>query len=165
MAFNIVERFWRKVNQLPGADACWEWTGGFGSHGYGYFYWDDKDGTAHRFAYTHAVGPITGNLCVLHRCDNRKCVRPSHLFLGTRAENQADMAQKLRSGVAKRTPDEVRQIRAQYAAGAIQADLAAQYGVSQTGISWILRHGWKHVPHRVELPRGVCHRRRRAAQP
>lgn len=110
---------------------------------------------AHRISWELHNGPIPDGMEVCHRCDNGFCVRPEHLFLGTRAENAADMAYKGRaaSGArhgmairAKITDAMVRAIRFRYAAGERQGDLAIEYGVSQAYISDIAaRRVRKHV--------------------
>jgi len=95
----LVERFWERVCKLPGEGACWEWTGfrnpgGYGTIGKG----GDKSPKllAHRVSWEIANGPIPPGLYVLHHCDNPGCVRPSHLHLGTDADNQREMAQRRR---------------------------------------------------------------------
>jgi hypothetical protein len=100
---------------------CWEWAGKlFNDSGYGRFYVSRAHGKggcayAHRFSYQMHVGPIEGRLQVLHRCDNRKCVNPQHLFLGTQFDNMRDMFAKGRNrgrGGKSLPPSVVREIRA-----------------------------------------------------
>jgi hypothetical protein len=130
-------RFWRKVQR---GDGCWVWTGHKSTSGYGRFAYAETVGYAHRFSYEIHNGSIPPDLCVCHRCDNPSCVNPSHLFLGTRKENSADMAAKGRhgNGHGKRLSDEsVRAIRKRHAAGESQTAIAKDYGVSRTVVSKI----------------------------
>ena len=127
---------------------CWIWIGSCGTNGYGTISYQSKNIYAHRVSWILHYGTEPGSLCVLHRCDVRLCVNPSHLFLGTRTENSADMARKLRSTIGCRNPMAklsepiVRHIRMSMAS---QRDVAASLGVSQSTISRVrARKCWTH---------------------
>jgi hypothetical protein len=141
------DRFWSKVNKT---DGCWEWIAGRNKDGYGQIGKTHGDAVgAHRVAYELMVGPIPEGMCVLHRCDNPGCVNPDHLFLGTRADNTADMKAKGRArgpsfygasnANAKLTEQDVREIRFIGGSGISQRALGLLYGVGQTQVGRILR--------------------------
>src|ERR1017187_2146389 len=87
------DRFWEKVRVTHHkAKGCWPWVGARSQSGYGNFM--VRKGVfeaAHRFSWRISFGDIPEGLQVLHRCDNRECVRPTHLFLGTQSDNMDDM--------------------------------------------------------------------------
>lgn len=97
----VDERFWSKVNKNT-ESGCWEWTSSRNKGGYGLFftsliYSKQRANKAHRFSWTLVNGEIPDGMWVLHKCDNRKCVNPDHLFLGDRVANMVDCAAKGRN--------------------------------------------------------------------
>jgi len=152
----LAERFWPRVFK-NGADGCWLWQGYHCRFGYGYFSIDRVPTTAHRVAYLLTYGSFDQSLNVLHRCDNPPCVNPTHLFLGTRADNVRDMDAKGRRGrgaprgeespFARLTDENVRRIRAMYATGSYaQRELGEMFGVARSTIFLAVSHkNWRHV--------------------
>lgn len=143
-------RFWPKVDF---AGACWLWTGAR-SDGYGSFYSPDGVIRAHRLVWLALHGSIPDGLHVLHHCDVRACVRPSHLFRGTNNDNIADRMAKGRScavfgernGRAVLTEDAAREIRRLYQDGIGCVTLGRRFGVNRNTIMDIVRREkWSHV--------------------
>lgn len=138
-------RFWSRVRKSDG-DGCWEWTHTM-SKGYGVIKMRGKAMHAHRAAWILANGPIPDGLFVCHACDNRPCVRLSHLFLGTHTDNMRDMHQKRpvwqRASQAKLTTDECLSIRQHRQSGSTLTAIAAKYNVSHAAIikalKWVER--------------------------
>lgn len=151
-----LERFMSKVRKT---ETCWEWTASVGSHGYGAFAVGSlKAGAkvartmacAHVYSYALFRGP-TGSMFVCHTCDNRRCVNPDHLFLGTSKDNVVDMIKKRRgligakNGHAKLTEADVLAIRALLGKQRGK-DIAAKFKVSHALICDIAKgRAWAHV--------------------
>lgn len=93
MSFNAKERFEGKVERVT-ESGCWIWLGGVTGSGYGALGVDNKVKSTHRVSWNLYHGEIPEGLCVLHTCDTKLCVNPSHLFLGTNKDNTADMLKK-----------------------------------------------------------------------
>lgn len=133
---------------------CHEFTGCLDNSGYGKASSGGVIDRTHRISWREHHGAIPDGMCVLHKCDNRKCVNPDHLFVGTKKDNCDDMMRKGRGRkaqgsehhIAKFTEQDIERIREAHLFGARQVDLAAVYGVHQTCISRITRRaGWRHV--------------------
>ncbi len=178
----LAARFWKKVNKdgpivRPELGPCWIWTGSIDIGGYGHLYFGgrgSKEAKAHRIAWLLVNGPIPNGLLVLHKCDNRPCIRPDHMFIGTAGDNARDAVAKgrwrmgERNGNAKLTDADVPEIRRRLAAGEKQRDLAAVFKVSQHLIGLVNRghRGSGAVkPRQLKLnPEMVIHLRTRYAK-
>lgn len=137
----VLERFWLHVRK---SDQCWEWTASL-VDGYGLI----RDGRSkvyvHRYSYQLHCGAIPDGVHVLHTCDNRRCVRPDHLFLGTQTDNMRDMVSKGRNANvcgeanpnAKLTDADVADIRLMRAAKCSRAEVAAKHGISEGMVTLI----------------------------
>lgn len=147
------EEFWQKVNIGKRGD-CWEWKLSCYKSGYGKIGINGKSLRAHRVAWIVSRGPIPKGLFVLHTCDNRKCVNPDHLFLGTQKQNLKDMIQKGRGKGqipagedhpgAKLTWPQIALIRRLGKQGVKQKDLAKTFDVRPQTIQLIVHNKiWK----------------------
>ena len=145
-----VASFWSKVDK---SGECWLWTGARNPQGYGLFFADGRSMGAHIFSLELALQsnrPTDMDTC--HRCDNPPCVRPEHLYFGTRQQNIDDAWERNRfpSGSArpsaKTTEVDVLAMRHEYADGADINDLSEAYGLATSTIRLtVLGYKWKHV--------------------
>lgn len=153
---SVVTQITRFLNKaVPVSSGCWEWAGFIGRGGYGRYKWSDrKNWIAHRLMYILAFGEFDPSLDVCHHCDNRKCVNPYHLFLGTANDNIQDMVRKGRQRSAvgeanansKLNADAVREIHRLRAMGLTQVEIGQRFGIAHSGVGRIVRGvGWKHV--------------------
>lgn len=147
---------------------CWLWMGKPNGAGYGRITIQYQEMRAHRWSWNLHRGFIPDDICVLHKCDTRSCVNPDHLFLGTREENQYDMARKGRAasgdrsgqrkypersprgeshGLSKLTVQEVREIRGLATNSRLTyTAIGEMFQVSRTAIGHIVyRRRWSHV--------------------
>lgn len=151
----IDQRFWHRVHF---SDGCWEFAGTRMRNGYGVISRGGRRGGhvyAHRLSWMIFFGD-PGIYHVCHHCDNRLCVRPDHLFLGTTADNLADMRRKGREGhgavrgsqspVAKLHEADIQVIRDAVANGETKVDVGRRYGITDSAIRAIVQlKTWKHV--------------------
>ncbi len=148
-------RFWTRVDRRTSA-ACWPFLGRRNTYGYGMFSSMSKQMYASRFAWIITRGPVPNGLVVCHRCDNPPCCNPDHLFLGTSADNVADMIAKGRhrgGGVrgaahhaAVLTEEIVRAIRERVSAGLRTCDIAKEFGLRWGTVDHVVkRRSWKDV--------------------
>lgn len=143
---DLMIRFWKNVNKT---DTCWVWTADKNNSGYGRLKLHQKAIQAHRLSYEFHFGPIPKGLYVLHRCDNRLCVRPSCLWLGTNEENIADMVSKNRQakgskqGNSKLTEAQALEIKFSIEKNIV---LAKRFNIDDSTVSAIKRnYSWKHL--------------------
>lgn len=137
-----------------GLDACWLWSGSLAPDGYGKVKIGGKFTSAHRLSWVIHNGLIPDEKIIMHKCDNRACVNPSHLLLGTSQSNTADCIAKKRRNPAigdqlphsKLNESSVRAIRDAARRGVPQAQIAETFGVCQQAINKVVtRQTWKHV--------------------
>lgn len=152
----LEERFLRYSSAKDGR-GCMLWTGtlrGRKPQLYGDICVNRKHLYAHRYAWERVHGPVPVGMIVCHRCDEPRCCNVEHLFLGTNADNSADMVAKGRNrpkrgsknSMAKMTESSVREMRALYASGVPQIELRRMFGLS-AGNTFRIVHGlrWTHV--------------------
>lgn len=147
----VDKKFWLKVNKTK---TCWLWTGSHNGQQYGQLSrrrYLNRPILAHRYSWFLRFGEWPPQfLC--HKCDNPRCVKPSHLFLGTAQDNMDDLLSKgggnhgSRHGLSKLQEKEVIAIRSAYALGTSINTLAKKHVVCRSNIEHIIhRRRWRHV--------------------
>lgn len=147
----------RLLNQVDiQQDGCWVFTGCWDGSGYGQIQINGERTRTHVLSYRLHKGEIPAGKYVCHTCDNRACINPEHLFLGSAADNAKDMWQKGRgvlqdtrgeaNGQATLTEDEVREIRSCTAAGLSLSEVGVMFG-KDTSTIWKIHHRktWRHI--------------------
>lgn len=142
----VIDRF---LNKIEKTDTCWNWIAAKYGSGYGVF---DKTG-AHRFSYSYFISKIPKGMVIMHKCDNKLCVNPGHLSIGTQKDNLHDMYRKGRNRKketyksggqhfnAKLTNDEADEMRILYSTGNFSwLDLAKIYNISKRCAGSIVRN-------------------------
>ncbi|MEW6626581.1 MAG: HNH endonuclease signature motif containing protein [Pseudomonadota bacterium] len=142
------DSFWTRLSE-PTASGCREWQGYRLANGYGQVKRAGRSYQAHRYAWEEMNGPIPLGMIICHRCDNRACCNPDHLWLGTNKQNSEDMVRKWRApngergGQAKLSNDQVKAIREDTRT---TKEIAADYNVHWSSIAGIKAgKTWRHI--------------------
>lgn len=90
---DLVTRFWRNVPDRPEV-GCWNWSASTKPSGHGQLRFNGKTVYAHRVSFELNVGPIPHGMVVRHKCDNPRCIRPTHLLLGSQRDNVHDAIER-----------------------------------------------------------------------
>lgn len=155
---NVKQRFESKI--YYSIDGCWYWTGPINRGGYGLLRVDGKNIGSHRLSYLIYKGDFKQSLFVCHTCDNRACVNPDHLFLGTMTDNMRDMWRKQRgvsspgekSGSARLTEKDVLAIRAARETVDYR-EIAKKYGIHDRYVYMI----WNRISLETHLTHDTFH--------
>lgn len=151
------DRFWAKVSKPADGNGCWEWTAVLNEAGYGVFGVPGGIDRAHRISWRLKFGAIDAGMFICHKCDNRKCVNPDHLFQGSPRDNVLDMRSKGRmvapptmrgeSNCRNRfSVEDVVQMRSEYRAGASIREICGRVGAWYNTVKRIVLHeSWAHI--------------------
>jgi hypothetical protein len=153
------QRFRERLKPAPSGSGCQEWQGCSLPKGYGKVRVRGCGFLTHRLAFFLGSGIDPGELCVLHRCDNPRCCNPEHLFLGTVADNNADMKRKGRQARGEKLPQckfsdaTVLQLRrVEPDLGIPRSQLAQIFGISPSHVSALLRRRFRTLQVPAEAP-------------
>ena len=152
----LIKRFWSKVD-IKSEDECWTWKDSTVPRGYGHISIESRPYYAHRISYCISYGDIPDGLLICHKCNNRSCVNPKHLYAGTSKDNIRDSINAGtfsefphfrgdNSPTSKLTSIQVLQIRDLIDAGVRHKDIAKQFNIGRSTVTGI--HNkliWKHL--------------------
>ncbi len=140
---SVLKRLWSRI-PITGDDDCWEWEGSRTPRGYGRIGVTDSDTGKHFVEYAHRLVFVAANgvdipldMVVMHSCDNPPCCNPSHLSLGTQADNMRDRDVKM--GRQSRPSDYVERVIAMYGDGQTVREIARAFGVAPSGVHSLLQ--------------------------
>ena len=139
--------FCRKFVVSP--TGCWEWQRGFTKSGYGELRVNRRNVKAHRLSWILHCGTIPTGLQVCHHCDNKRCVNPAHLFVGTGGDNARDARDKGIAYVAraKLTEVKVMAMRQRRVNGGSYGEIAKEFQVNRNSVPGIIKgRAWSHLP-------------------
>jgi hypothetical protein len=139
-----INRLWKKVNIL-GPDDCWDWFGALSGRGYGVISVDYRTLGTHTFSWMidNNTNKVPYGMYILHRCDNRKCCNPKHIYCGTPSDNACDREERnpkkpyQDASKSKLFSHEILELRK--LTGMTQEEKARKYNIDQTSVSKILR--------------------------
>lgn len=151
----LTKREFKKMVKVDEETGCWNWAGSISNSGYGYLSYDGDHTFAHRLAICLFTKKSIKNVFVCHRCDNRKCTNPKHLFIGNAKTNKLDSVQKkrhvfgIRQFTAKLSEKNILRIRSDYIPNDPKYNmymLAKKYGVAPCTIYKVVKRiSWKHI--------------------
>jgi hypothetical protein len=131
---------------------CYEYQGAIGTCGYGFFWFDGRNEYAHRIAWRLENGEILDGKCILHKCDNRKCVNTAHLFFGSHKQNTADMIAKGRQVIVRGEDrsayreSTIRALKQDLQDGLSRKEVSVKYNMNVDNVKAIARGiSWRHV--------------------
>lgn len=151
----FTERFWQHVDVRREGE-CWHWLGTLSPQGYGTLSVEGTTHRAHRISFVVQHGPIPEGLFVCHRCDNKRCVNPFHLFLGTPKQNSGDAQRK---GLLCRVPVErLRLVHELIERGAPKTSIARLLGMGRSTVIAIAQGKWAHLVRRPLSGQGPTER-------
>jgi hypothetical protein len=145
------EKFLARCIKDP-ATGCWNWSGMQNPKGYGQVKRDGKFYFTHRYSWMLHRGEIPEKMVICHKCDNRLCCNPKHLFMGTQKDNQQDMKAKGRHVYGERSPHsklktaDVQLIYEMYESGIGTILIAKKFKVTKN-LAWLIVNGkaWEHL--------------------